>query len=344
MAASGILLFISGFREPAPKRAGSEAPSIFGTRGRSEISSDVIKNFIQQVKTSRLVQFKLFLMVTLAVAFYMGTGWVVAGLFGFVAGWALPDISSSFAAQRRSVNEVEAYEIWTAQLANLISAGNHISNSISISQAGAPIAIRESVQTLAAEVEILGLLPALDNFAERARSPYSDQLVLGLKVAYEGGTKIAEVFQELSDVFRKEIEVLKRAESSRQAVNTQILLSLGVSFALVIILVVINRGYLEPFDTGIGQVFLAISVTLFSSALVIIRRYTIVGVRPRLIVDASYLEDDKEYQRELKKKDRKERQDARKKRVAEMLRGREIEEGELDELELDESTNFESTK
>lgn len=317
--AVGIMLIIYGFVSSsgsgnAAARVRSLATSNFSEAFKS-VNVDRFnrgRNFIETIKTSRPHQIKLFLAIFLGGVFFLGTRWPAAALFGVIVGWVGPDVSASFSQKKKSLAQIEAYESWVSQLAHLIRSGNHVVGALKLSLGGAPEAIKEDVSILIAQTEIIGSVPALDQFAERSRSPYADQIVLGLRVAYESGTKVAEVFNDLDDVFKNEIDITKRAESSRQLANTQILLSLGISFALVVLLVIINRGYLEPFDTLTGQVVMVIAASLFSGALFVVRQYSIVGIRSRLIVDKSYLEDDKKYQKNLKKEEKEKLRSAKK--------------------------------
>lgn len=295
--AVGIILIVVGIVAPEPSANIKQNRLGFDFQ---QVSINKTKGFITTIRTSRQHQVKLFLAIFLAFAFYIATNWPAAGLFGIVVGWVGPDISATFSHKKKSLVKIEAYEAWVSQIAHLINAGNHVISAINLSLGAAPEVIREDLSILVAQTEIQGLAPALDQFAERSCSPYADQIVLGIKVAYEGGTKVAEVLRDLNDVFRNEIEVTKRAESSRQLANTQILLSLGISFLLVVMLVVVNRGYLEPFDSIIGQLVMTVAAALFSAALIVVRKYSIVGVKSRLIVDSSYLAEDKEYQKKLR--------------------------------------------
>ena len=302
VVAIGVFLVIYGIKPV--KLTGPTNPFSINLNIPNKLTS---KNYLKELKTSRAVQFKVLLALLLPVIFYLGTSWIVMIPFGLFVGWILPDITNTFSTRKKAVVQVEAYELWTAQLANLINTGNHILNAIVLSQGAVTEEIREDVRLLSIEAEIVGVLAALDNFALRARSPYADQVVLGLKVAYESGTKVAEVLEEVSRVFKTETQILKRAESSRKLANSQIFLSLGVSFTLSVLLILINRGYLEPFDSVVGQMVLAVVLVMYSSALIIVKRFTIVAIRPRLIIDQSYLEDDKDYMKEQKKLQKEEK-------------------------------------
>ena len=275
----------------------------FGIFGSAETFSVINKDIKYSLSSTQATQFDTIfsrqnlrvhfpLALIAGLIFGFGTGWPVAGIFGAFVGWVTPDVASGFTKGRRLVQEVEAWEEWAGQLLNLVLSGNGVSNAIVASARYSPELIRDIIEETAHEVEIIGFNPAIDNFVKRSQSPYSDQLALGLRVAYESGSKISNVFSDILDALRNEVEIIKRAEAARKVANTQGLLSIGISLLLVMMIILINRGYLEPFDEFVGQVILGVVAVLFSAAILTIRRFSIVLGRPRLLEEEAASEPD----------------------------------------------------
>ena len=227
-------------------------------------------------------RFQIFWAIVLAVVFYFGTGWPVASLFGLVVGWAMPDLLNNFTAGRRYVAEIEAWSVWTEQLLHLVVSGNALPNSVVASANYAPALIRQEVEPFAADTENLGFREALDNLIARTKSPYVDRIASGMIISYEAGARIRESFQELLDSIRAEAEVAKRAEAARRVASSQGLLSISVAFGLLGLIIILNRGYLEPFDNAAGQGVLFLVAAILSFAIITIRSFSVITPKKRL--------------------------------------------------------------
>ncbi len=277
-----IGLLITFFGMFASEETFSNIRSLETLRSKSKDES-FSRGIIQKTLAIHYFPYKLTLAIVIGAIFGFGTGWIVAGIFGIMMGWVIPDITGSYSKGRRLVAEVESWEQWVSQILNLVLSGNSIPVAIHASVDHAPDFLKEDVGILSQEIRQQDFGKALDNFCDRVESSYADQIILGMKVAYESGSRISNVFADLVDTLRKEVEVAKRAESARQVANSQGILSISVALMLVVFIVIINRGYLDPFNSGTGQVVLGLVGMIFSVSIFTIKNFSIIYVRPRLL-------------------------------------------------------------
>ena len=134
------------------------------------------------------------------------------------------------------------------------AAGLH--EAIGVTARVAPLAIRAAVE-LATGLQSERLPVLLRRFASRVANPAGDQVAVALLLASERhGARLADVLDRVAAAARAEA-TLARIEAQRARAASQARLVSGVIASVVAIYVVLNRSYLAPFGTPLGQVVLA---------------------------------------------------------------------------------------
>ena len=248
-AALGVGLFavVVGFtRKPPPTRKAPLKLKKFKAKGPRSV---------QAVKRADNTM-QIALALGLGVGAWLLTGWYSTALIGAVAGWAGPQIAQAPKRRRQATEEIEAYSQWTEQIRDLVGASGSLFEAVTLSADNAPALLRPAVMNMAAMARTLGLPAAMEWFAAEMRSPYADRLVLGLRIAWDSGARVTEAFESAARAMRAEVDMRRRNEVANSRAWTQVVSILLVTFVVVALLAIVNRGFFEPFGTVTGQAVL----------------------------------------------------------------------------------------
>jgi len=196
--------------------------------------------------------------VALALLVYALTRWPVAALAAAVFGWVAPTLARARARRRREVERIEAIARWAEQLRDTMSAAAGLHEAIGVTARVAPLPVRAEVQELAARLRREPLAQAARHFAAQLANPAGDHVAVALILASERhGARLSEVLGQVASATRAEASLRLRIEAQRARTYSQARLISGVIGAVVAAYIVLNRSYLAPFGTPIGQVVLA---------------------------------------------------------------------------------------
>jgi Flp pilus assembly protein TadB len=195
------------------------------------------------------------------------TGWPVAVALGAVGGAAAPSLVGRRAGRERALARTEALAAWTESLRDLISSGSAVESTITESARVAPAAIRVEVRTLA---ERLGnnedLDDALAAFAADLDDPLGDLVITAIATASsrQGGANLTAVLGAAAHAARAQVAMRHQVEAARAGTYTSARVVVTVFVLFTVGLLVFNRSFLDPFDTGAGQVVLCVIGGLFA--------------------------------------------------------------------------------
>lgn len=214
------------------------------------------------------------LRVRLALAAAAGLGvalltrWPVGTVLAAGLGWWWPTLYGTKAAKRAAIARVEAVAAWTEMLRDTMAAAAGLEQAILSTVAVAPDQIRAEVAGLAARLE--GRQPigaALRGFADELADPSADRVVVSLILASEQrAQRLGELLGALAASTREEVAMRLRIETQRARTRTSSRLIVVFTLVLAGALVVLNRAYLEPFDSALGQLVLVVVGLAFGSA------------------------------------------------------------------------------
>lgn len=196
------------------------------------------------------------------------TRWPVAAVLAAGAAWVLPDILGPDRHHARRVARIEAIATWTEALRDNLSGAAGLEQAISASAIESPEPIRDEVTRLATRLRRgWRLRDALRAFAAELADPTADLVVAGLLMAAKGNAgQLGEVLGELAVSARKKVAVRQRVAAGRKRNHTSARVIVGATLVMAVGLVVLNRGYLAPFNTPTGQVVLLTAGAMFAFA------------------------------------------------------------------------------
>jgi tight adherence protein B len=250
----GLLLLAVGLAGRDPDPPGVEEPSARWSRftaGR------------QPMDRRRLA-------VCLAAGVVVGvvTRWPVAAALSAVAAWVLPQIIGPDRGHAQRVARIEAIAVWTESLRDTLAAAAGLEQSIVASAVESPEPIRDEVTRLAVRLQRgWRVRDALRVFAAELADPTADLVVAGLLMAARGSAgQLGEVLGELAASARAKVASRQRVAAGRTRSRTSARVIVGATLAMAALLILLDRGYLHPFDTPVGQLVLLMAGACFGFA------------------------------------------------------------------------------
>jgi tight adherence protein B len=219
-------------------------------------------------------------------------GFALAALSGWLAAvvvvpglvLALPYLLR--APRPRDVALLEAMDRWVRTLAATLSTGRSVTDAIRVSRRTAPPAIAEEVEVLVLRLNSRWeTRTALQRFADALDSPDTDAVVAALMLAAgRGAAGASTTLTALAESIQAQLKARRVIEVERskpyvvvRQVTVITLVTLGGMFLL-------RPEFFAGYRTPVGQVVLAVLVTLYLGSLLLMRRKARQPYRPRILV------------------------------------------------------------
>ena len=250
-AAVGVLLIVAGLRGQAARPATPSRLSVWLTARRDR---------------RRVGWFAVAVLAGLAVGAI--TGWVVAAILSTLAVVGLPRILGSNIDHKRHLVRIEAIAGWTEMLRDTLVAAAGLEQAILATAPACPEAIREEIRELAVRLERgERLAPSLRHLADQLRDPTADLVISALVLAAEHQARqLADLLGELASEARQQASMRMRVEAGRARTRTSVRVIVITTLSFAAGLVLLNRGYLVPYDSAFGQIMLLLVGALFTAA------------------------------------------------------------------------------
>lgn len=213
------------------------------------------------------------------------TRWPVAAVLGVVAGAAMPRLVGRTEGQA-SLQRIEAIAVWTELLRDTLGAASGLSQAIVATAELAPRSLRGCIAALAERLSNgVPIEDGLRLLAAEVADPSMDVVACALILAASSqAQRLGEVLSALATTTREEVAMRLRVEasraSSRSSVRTVVVFSLGFAGLLL----VLARGYLEPFSSTVGQMVLLGVGALYAMGLWLMVRMVRTRPGPRLLM------------------------------------------------------------
>lgn len=203
---------------------------------------------------------------------WLVTGWPVGGLIAGLAAVGVPWLVTAGAAEREMIARLEAVEVWTRRLADLVRTGHGLVSAIVTSGRTAPAAIDGPVADLAAGLRA-GADPqtALDVFADALADAKADEVIAALKLhAGDRGQRLSDVLTSVAASASAEV-VMRRGVAAKRAEPRFVTRFMTGLIAVVLVVVFTNTTYAKPYGTVVGQLVLLAAILLLVGMLAWIR-------------------------------------------------------------------------
>ncbi len=217
------------------------------------------------------------------------TGWVVGAVLTGLAVWALPRVLGRDPEHVRRVARIEAVATWTEMLRDTLSAAAGLEQSVLATAPLAPAAIRDEVSELAAGIGNGDrLAPALRRLGEHLDDPVGDLVVAALLLAAEQQTRrLADLLGSLADSARGQASMRMRVEAGRARTRTSVRVIVGTTLAFAVAVVLLNRDYMDTYDSATGQIVLLGIGALFAAGFTWLHRIARIAQPDRFLSTAT---------------------------------------------------------
>lgn len=214
-----------------------------------------------QQRTSRLVRG-----IGAGLVALLLTRWVVAGVaLGLLAAY-WDRIAGSSTLEKQAINRLEALASWTESLRDTIAGAIGLEQAIPATAANAGASIRPSLNLLVDRLRIREPLPdALMAFSDDLDDASADVVCAALILnARLRGPGLRDVLTALASSIREELDMRRRIEAGRRSIRRSVRIVLLIVLGVMGMMTVLNRQYVAPFDSAMGQlVLLGVAVLLF---------------------------------------------------------------------------------
>lgn len=246
--AVGALLIVTGVR---------------GTTSRS-VESSRWQSWLARHRDPKQVGWLVAAVIT-GLAVGVVSGWVVGAILTALAVISLPRILGANTDYQRNLERIEAIASWTEMLRDTLVAAAGLEQAILATAQASPAAIREEISELAVRLKRgERLASCLPHLADQLRDPTAD-LVISALMPREG-RQLANLLGELASEAREQASMRMRVEASRASTRTSVRVIVITTLVFAIGLMLLDRGYLAPYDSAFGQIMLLLVGCLFAAA------------------------------------------------------------------------------
>lgn len=276
---AGVLMIIAGLRRrPVP----TSAP----VRRDRESLFELWSRLSRRPPGPAGRQRDVLLLAALAVGFVVAavSGWLVMIITLPAAVWVLPVVLTP--PKDRDVILLEALDRWVRNLSASLPTGRSIPDAIRLSGRTAPEAIAEPLSGLITRLNNRwDSKDALLRFADDLDSPDADTVIAALILAANRGANgAAATLAELADSIQAKLKGRREIETERAkpyVVVRQVTVITVITLAGAFLFA---RSFFEPYGTGVGQLILAVLITLYLGSLLLMRRRAQPPRRQRILV------------------------------------------------------------
>lgn len=261
---------------------------ILGVRGVEERDEDRIGerrvNFLKRVEAIDRLRLRVWLGLGAAVCMTFVARWPVAIVLAGLAGFTSPTIAGAAKRRNAAIAQTEAVAAWAEQLRDTIGAAAGLQEAIAVTSRVAPREIRSDVQELARGMRRRPLPDLLVEFASRVDDPAADQVAIALMMASQRrGQNLTVLLSEVAEAAREEATMRMRTETSRAQTYSDAKAVTGIVLGVFLLLLLVNRGYLQAFDAMTGQVVMAVVGLMWGFAVYGIAELSKVRRPPRIL-------------------------------------------------------------
>ena len=274
----GILLVVAGLR-PVPETelvARPQSPRML--RLRAALSGALVEGPDERRRRTQLV-----LAVGGGLLAFLLTGLALMVLAVPVAVLGLPKLLGT-PGSAADVDRLEALEEWTRNLAGVLAVGVSLEQAIQASLRSTPDPIRPQVETLVARLATRWQTDAaLRAFAGDLDDATGDLVAASLILsAKRRGAGLVSVLDGLAASVAEDVRTRRQIEADRAKPRST---ARAVTFITlgVLVLLALNRTYIEPYTSPLGQALLAVLLSAYTATLLWMRQMTSGRPTPRFL-------------------------------------------------------------
>lgn len=216
------------------------------------------------------------------------TQWPVLAVAGGLLVFFGPVLFGGLAAERRAVARLEGLAAWTESLRDTIAGAVGLEQAIPATAYAAHPAVKPHLLELSDRLRVRTPMPtALQMFADDLDDASADLIIAALMLNSRlRGPGLREVLSSLARSAREELEMRRRINAQRASTRRSVQIVVAVTVAFVGGLAIFNPGYVEPYDSPLGQLVLLLIMALFAAGFAWMRRLGVFELPDRFMFSA----------------------------------------------------------
>lgn len=221
----------------------------------------------------------------------IATRWLVAALGAVVLIYLFgPTLGRRSAAG--DMDRVEALASWCESLRDTISGAVGLEQAIPASLTAAGPAISRPLGLLVDRLRTRQPLPmALHRFADDLDDPSADLVVAALILNSRlRGPGLRDLLGALAKSARAELDMRRRVAAARRSTQRSVRIVVGVSLGVSLLMTVLNRSFVDVYDSFFGQVVLSIVIAIYGAGFLWLRRLSTFTATSRFLAGAGQQE------------------------------------------------------
>jgi Flp pilus assembly protein TadB len=194
------------------------------------------------------------------------TRWPVAALLAAAATVGLPPLLNARRVGERRIARLQALAEWTRRLSDVLAAGAGIEAALEATLRSVPPPIEPELRSLVAQLRARRPLEeALLGFGDALADPTGDLVVAALLLATRRrGRGLARSLTQLATTVDAEVAMRRGVEADRAQPRATARYVVYLTMAVAGGLLLLNRDYVAPFGTLVGQLVLTVVGLLFA--------------------------------------------------------------------------------
>lgn len=216
------------------------------------------------------------------------TRWPVAAGAAAAVIYLWPTMFGGGKAASGQVERVEALATWTESLRDSIAGSVGLEDAIRHSVSVAPPLLQPALQRLVGRLRVqIPLTQALAAFAEEFEDSSAELVVAALILNSKlRGPGLVATLTALAVAAREEIDMRRRIEEGRKSLRRTALIIVGATAVFAGGMAVFSRDYVAPYSSPLGQLMLAVVLSIFAGGLMWIRSAANLRPPERFLVSA----------------------------------------------------------
>lgn len=220
------------------------------------------------------------------------TRWPVAAGAAAAVIYLWPTMFGGGKAATGQVERVEALATWTESLRDSIAGSVGLEDAIRHSLSVAPPLLQPALQRLVGRLRVqIPLTQALAAFAEEFEDSSAELVVAALILNSKlRGPGLVATLTALATAAREEIDMRRRIEEGRKSLRRTALIIVGATAIFAGGMAIFSRDYVAPYSTPLGQLMLAVVLSVFAGGLMWIRSAANLRPPERFLVGADQID------------------------------------------------------
>ncbi|MCB0994225.1 MAG: type II secretion system F family protein [Acidimicrobiales bacterium] len=210
------------------------------------------------------------------------TGWPVAAAAGFALVVSGPRLLRGKQDRETGIARTQAIATWTETIRDNMAGAAGLEQALIATAAVAPGPIAAEVRRFVHRLDDMPLAEALARLGDDLDHPSADIVVAALTNAVRMESRdLGPLLTRLAESIRGDVRMRLRVEVGRARIRTSARIVTGVTVFVIVFLYLFSRPLLDVYDSAVGQLWLALVLSIFVGGAWLMNHYSQVEMPER---------------------------------------------------------------